>query len=403
MNETLRSSLDALRANKLRSLLTTLGIVIGVAGVIAVVSVVQGLRSFIADQFATLGAGTVMIMPGNPMAGDEGRLRRVTLTYQDGVAVLRQSPEVVSMAPILFGGETVALSTETTSTTLIGTTAAYQDIVTHFVDRGRFFSGIDASHRRRVCVVGAEVLRNLDVKGDPLGLMLRIRGEDFLVVGVMEELGMMFGQSQDDYVFIPFPTAEAIYGRQRAEFIQLRIKVRDTDRMEEAQDQVTEILRRRHSLGPEELDDFQILTQQQILQVSEKIFGIATAVASGIAGIALLVGGIGIMNIMLVSVTERTREIGLRKAVGASRPVILRQFLVEAVVLCLLGGALGIGLGYGAGALAAALIPNFPPAHVPLWVVGGAVLFSSVVGVLFGVYPAYKGASLDPIEALRHE
>ncbi|MFN7974203.1 MAG: ABC transporter permease [Acidobacteriota bacterium] len=403
MSETLRSAFGALLANKLRSVLTTLGIVIGVAGVITVVSVVQGLQSFISQQFADLGAGTVMIMPNIPPGEEADKIGRVKLTNGDGLSLLESCPLVTAMTPVLFGQEAVKRGTHTTTTTVLGTTASYQDIVSHYVDRGRFFSGLDGSHRRRVCVPGIEVLKKLEVKGDPIGLDLQIHGEAFTIVGVMEEKGMFFGQSQDDFVFMPFPTAEAVYGKARAEFIQLRVKVKDTTRMDEAKDQMTDALRRRHALKPGQPDDFMILSQQEILKMSDKIFGVATMVVSGIAGIALLVGGIGIMNIMLVSVTERTREIGVRKAVGAARPVILRQFLIEAIVLCLLGGSIGIVLGYGAGLLAASLIPNFPPAHVPVWAVAVAFLFSSGVGVVFGVYPAYKAARLDPIEALRHE
>ncbi len=401
--EIFRSALSSLRTNKLRSALTTLGIVIGVAGVIAVVSVVQGLQSFIDNEFARLGAGTVMVMPGGPDQNKGPTTKRIKLTYQDGQALLREVPLVTTLAPILWSGETLKAGTKKTSTTLIGTTAAYQEIVTHYVDRGRFFSFIDGSHRRRVCVPGTKVLDDLNIKGDPLGKTIRIQGEDFLIIGVMEEQGMMFGQSQDDFIFIPFETAAAVYGPARADMIQLRLRVKETSRMEEATDRIREVIRRRHSLGSDDGDDFQVMTQKQIMEISSRIFGIATAVASGVAGIALLVGGIGIMNIMLVSVTERTREIGIRKAVGARRPTILRQFLVEAIILCLAGGGVGIGLGYGAGALAAKLIPHFPPAHVPLWTVAIAVLFSSVVGVVFGVYPAYKAAAMDPIAALRHE
>ena len=219
----------------------------------------------------------------------------------------------------------------------------------------------------------------------------------------MEKKGQNLGLDYDDLVFVPFDSALNLFGRNAGDQVQVRLQAESTDVVEQVKDSITRLLRQRHKLPAGEPDDFQIQTQDEILESVNRILGSVTAVVGGVVGIALLVGGIGIMNIMLVSVTERTREIGVRKAVGARRQDVLLQFLIEAVTLSLIGGAIGLGLGFGLGALVSKMIPGFPPAHVPLWAVVISFGFSAVVGIFFGIYPAAKASRLDPIDALRYE
>jgi putative ABC transport system permease protein len=271
------------------------------------------------------------------------------------------------------------------------------------VDRGRFFSRIDLENRRKVVVIGEKVIEELNLGPQPLGKEVYVDAYPGTIIGVMEKKGQSLGMNVDDLAFVPFDSALTLFGRNAGDQIQLRLQADAPEHVEQVKDGITRLLRQRHRLPSDQPDDFEIQTQDEILDTVNTILGSVTAVVGGVVGIALLVGGIGIMNIMLVSVTERTREIGVRKAVGARRQDVLLQFLIEAVTLSLIGGAIGLGLGYGLGALVAKLIPGFPPAHVPLWAVALSFGFSAVVGIFFGIYPAAKASRLDPIEALRYE
>jgi putative ABC transport system permease protein len=263
---------------------------------------------------------------------------------------------------------------------------------------------VDLANRRKVAVVGETVVEELGLGRDPLGREIYVGSLPVTVVGVMEEKGRSFGFDQDDLVFVPFGTALSLFGREAGDQVNLQLQLEADADIPAFKDQASELLRRRHDLGPDDSDDFDIQTQDEILETTNTILAGVTGVVGGIVSIALLVGGIGIANIMLVSVTERTREIGIRKAVGARKRDILVQFLIEAITLALVGGALGILLGYGLGALAIQLIPgDLPPAHVPLWAIALAAGFSALVGVISGIYPAGKAAALDPIESLRYE
>jgi putative ABC transport system permease protein len=287
---------------------------------------------------------------------------------------------------------------------VLGVTDDYQEVAAHFVDRGRFLSPIDLRNRRKVAVVGETIVEELELGPQPIGREIYVGEIPATVVGVMEELGRSFGFDQDDLVFVPFDTALTLFGREAADQVQLRIQLAEALDVPGFKEAATDLLRRRHDLGPDDSDDFQIQTQDEILKSTNAILAGVTGVVGGVVGIALLVGGIGIANIMLVSVTERTREIGIRKAVGARKRDILVQFLIEAVTLALVGGGLGIAAGYGIGALVIALLPiDLPPAHVPLWAIAVAVGFSALVGIVSGIYPAGKAAALDPIESLRYE
>jgi len=403
--ENFRIAFSALRANKMRAILTTLGIIIGVAAVIAVVSIVQGLQFMATNVFEGVGATYMMILPRQDPQRSPGEVvHQVKLTWDDGKAIRDQVPGVRLITPLLLGREQIKFrDRQHRPGALIGVNDDYQGVMNHTVDRGRFFSRIDLENRRKVAVVGPTVVEKLNLGSDPLGKEIYVGKYPATVIGVMEDKGQTLGQDLDDLVFIPFDSAVALFGRNAGDQVQLRLQAESTDVVDAVRDGVVRVLRTRHHLAKGQPDDFQVLIQDEILSQVTKFLSGVTAVVGGIVGIALLVGGIGIMNIMLVSVTERTREIGVRKAVGARRQDILVQFLIEAVTLSLVGGAIGLALGYGIGVLASHLIPNWPPAHVPLWAVALAFGFSALVGIFFGIYPAGKAARLDPIEALRYE
>jgi putative ABC transport system permease protein len=403
LHENLVIALKGLWANKLRSLLTLLGILIGVAAVIAVVSIVQGFFFAVNSLFQDLGAGWVRIASFRP-PGEEGQqLGEIKITRDDADALIASGHEVLDVAPVMFGFRSVKKGERQISTTIAGTIASYQDIVGFYVGHGRFFTNIDDRHRRRVCVLGSKVSEDLELPDNPIGSRVSIGGDEYMVVGMMEERGQLIGISLDDFVFVPYGAALNLFGEETEGNTFLEVSIRSPDRLDLARSQIIDVLRRSHRLKPDQPNDFQIVAQEQIVGAISRISGISTYVAAGVAGIALFVGGIGIMNIMLVSVTERTREIGVRKAVGARRANILLQFLIEATVLTLIGGALGVALGIGVGRAAAAMIPNFPSAHVPIWAVVMGLGVSALVGVIFGVFPAARAARLDPIESLRYE
>ncbi|HSG40254.1 MAG TPA: ABC transporter permease, partial [Thermoanaerobaculia bacterium] len=402
--ENFRIAFGALRANLMRSMLTTLGIIIGVAAVVAVVSVVQGLQFTITEQLQGVGATFMVITPKADRDFPGMVARQIKLTYEDSVAIEDRVPGVERLAPSIFGRATLKYrDRKHTPGFIIGADENWQDVTNQTVDRGRFFSRVDMQNRRKVVVIGEEVIDELDLGPNPIGKEIYVDNYPATVIGVMESKGQSLGMNMDDMAFVPFDSAITLFGRNAADQIQIRLQAENTEMVEQVKDGITRLLRQRHRIPSAEPDDFEIQTQDEILETVGNILGSVTAVVGGVVSIALLVGGIGIMNIMLVSVTERTREIGVRKAVGARRQDVLIQFLIEAVTLSLVGGAIGVALGYGMGAVVANLIPNFPPAHVPLWAVALAFGFSALVGIFFGIYPAAKASRLDPIDALRYE
>ncbi|MCU0293603.1 MAG: ABC transporter permease [Thermoanaerobaculaceae bacterium] len=401
--ENFRIALRSILANKMRSFLTTLGIIIGVAAVIAVVSIVQGLNFWISDQLQGVGATYILVVPNNDPNNPDHAGRDIRLTYEDGQSILDRVPEIAAFTPIFFTGEQVRVRDRSATPFVFGVGASYQDVVNHWVEKGRFFSDLDQKKRARVCLVGGKVVEDLGLPSEPLGVDIAVGRATYTIIGVMEKKGEFLGQNRDSLVIIPFSTAREVYGEDALRQIRLDFKARAPQDVDRAKELMTAILRDRHGLGKGISNDFEILLQEEILKTTSTILGTITKVVGAVVGIALLVGGIGIMNIMLVSVTERTREIGVRKAVGARRADVLMQFLIEAITLSALGGTLGIFLGWGMGALGAAAIPGFPSAHVPVWAVFLAFGFASVVGVFFGIYPAGKAARLDPIESLRYE
>ncbi len=400
-----RAALDSIRAHAFRSFLTALGIVIGVASVIAMVSIIQGLSFTIGQQFQGLGSNSITVASYTSLEKAlQGRRSRLT---QDDYDLIRFRVDgLESITPIMYvqnGQSTVRYGSQTTVSQVFGTTYAYQEVGQYFMAMGRFLSDSDNDTRRRVAVIGERVRDDLSLPRDPLGEYVLVNGEWLKVIGLLEAKGEIFGQSQDNRIMIPFSTMTSLQGNQREPDIQIALTIRDVNETENVRATITRLLRTAHKLKDDDEDDFRVQTAAQLQDTFESILNTVTVVMAGIVSISLLVGGIGIMNIMLVSVTERTREIGICKAIGAKRHHILLQFLLEALVLCLLGGFVGLVIGYGIGALAAALIPNFPAAHTPWWAVALALGFSGLVGVVFGILPAAKAANLDPISSLRYE
>ena len=404
-SENFRVALRALRANKLRSFLTTLGIVIGVAAVIAVVSIVQGLQFMITRELQGVGATYVMVLPEQDQNQGPGVVaRQVKLTWEDGEAIRSEVAGIRLITPLVVApGRQVKFRERQHTTTLLGVNEDWPEVNNHQVELGRFFSEIDLRHRRKVAVVGRKVVEELGL-AQPIGAEVYVGDLPVSIIGVMEKRGQALGQDSDNLVFIPFETALMVLGRQAGEQIQLRLQAADASTVDQVKDGISQVLRRRHRIAEDQPADFQVLLQDELLDTIGSILKMITAVVGGVVGVALLVAGIGIMNIMLVSVTERTREIGIRKAVGARRQDVLVQFLIEAVTLSLVGGGIGLGAGYALGAAVTAALPgDWPPAHVPFWAILLSVGFSVIVGVFFGIYPAGKASRLDPIEALRYE
>ena len=405
VSENIRIALRALRANKMRSMLTTLGIIIGVAAVIAVVSIVQGLQFMITKELQGVGATYVMVLPKHdPNQGPGVLARQVKLSWEDGQAIRDQVPGIRLITPLIAApGQVVKYHERQHSTFLLGVSQDWPEVNNHEVELGRFFSRVDMEHRRKVTVVGRKVVEELELS-DPIGKEIYVGDLPVSIIGVMEKRGQSLGQDVDDLVFIPFDTALTVLGRTAGEQIQLRLQAESAAVVDQVKDGITQVLRQRHKITEGQPSDFDVMLQDEILKTVGSILGMITTVVGAVVGVALLVGGIGIMNIMLVSVTERTREIGIRKAVGARRQDVLVQFLIEAVTLSLVGGAIGLFTGWGLGALVASLLPgDWPPAHVPFWAILLAVGFSAIVGIFFGIYPAGKASRLDPIEALRYE
>ena len=403
--ENVKIALRAIGANKMRSILTTLGVMIGVAAVIAVVSLVQGMQYKLSEDLQSVGTNYIEVFPD---AG-EGRglpQKLPELTIEDAEAVQKATPTIKDFTPLFMTNVETKQAENHHAVQLMGVSAAYQDVFNHWVDRGRFFSVLDAESKKRVCVIGETVAEKLELGADPIGKDIRINDNGFTVVGVMEKKGGSFGQDRDDVVFIPFTTAESIWGPENMKRLILAFQMRNGSDLDQVEEQTTEILRTRHHLKKDQRNDFRVLAQEEILKMISKALTTTSVVMGAVVGIALLVGGIGIMNIMLVSVTERTREIGIRKAIGARRADVLLQFLIEAVVLSGLGGGIGVAGGDLLANLARLFLKRLlelPPVHTPFWAIAIAFGFCAVLGVIFGIYPAAKASKLDPIEALRYE
>lgn len=399
----LRVALRALRRNVMRTLLTMLGIIIGVAAVIGMVSVGTGARVQVEQQIAALGQNVIMIMAGNMSRGGmfSGMGGAPTLTVDDAVALRNEVDGVAYMSPEVRGNEQLVAGNLNWNAQTMGVSHEYLDLRAWPLAEGDFITEQDVKSTARIAVLGQTTAKKLFEDGSPIGATIRIRGTPFTVVGLLSAKGSnMMGMDQDDIVLVPYTTAmRRLFGQNYLRSINLSASSPTV--IKEVTTQISELLRQRHRIQPGRDDDFMVRTQAEITEFATSTAKTMTGLLGAIAGVSLLVGGIGIMNIMLVSVTERTREIGIRLAVGARKRDILRQFLTEAVVLSVVGGLIGIMLGVGVSLGLAAQF-NWPTL-TPTYAIVGAFAFSAAVGVFFGYYPARKAAQLDPIEALRYE
>jgi putative ABC transport system permease protein len=401
--ETIGVALGALRANKLRSLLTMLGIVIGVAAVIAVVALGAGAQSAVKDRISSLGTTLLTLMPGQQRGQGVAFDQTMKLTMDDAKAIEEKATTLNAVQPEINSRAQVQYLNQNTSTSIVGTTANYLEVRKYELDAGRMFTRSEDEGRQRLAVLGPTVLENLGIRSPDaiIGESVRIKGLMFTVVGVLKSKGQTspFG-NPDDQVLVPITTGRfRLFGTDRLRSIS--VLAQTEDKIPDAMADVQKVLRREHRLVAGKPDDFMIRSQADFLNTLGETTAVFTYLLSGIAAVSLLVGGIGIMNIMLVSVTERTREIGIRKALGATRMNILLQFLTEAVVLCVLGGIIGAAVGSGGAAAMSAFAQWNTQISIASIVM--AFVFSAVVGVLFGVWPARRAASLDPIIALRYE
>ncbi len=389
-------------ANKARSVLTTLGIIIAVTSTITVVSFVQGFGDYVTNMLRGFGTNIMFVVPWAP-TGMQGRMiGRVSMDIHDQRAVGSECDKVRRISPMLFTSGTVEYGRgKAENVEIQGVTEAFQTIRNFFVEKGRFFGPIDVDHGTYVCVLGREVLKLLEVDDSIVGEYVFINQLRFRVLGILEAKGNFMDENQDNIVLIPDTTLLKMLPFF-ARWMPFIVEVTAEQDTEEASLQISRVLRTRHGLQPGQPNDFRIFRQDEMLRDFQRVRMIATSVLAGIVGISLIVGGIGIMNIMLVSVTERTKEIGLRKSVGGRRRDILLQFLTEAVALATVGGVIGITLGYSICAIAS-LHPVMVKIVVPIWAVLLALGFCVGVGVLFGIIPAFKAAILHPIDALRHE
>jgi putative ABC transport system permease protein len=404
----MRIAFRALRMNKLRSGLTMLGIVIGVAAVIATVAIGSGATQRIQEQIASVGSNLIIILPGSTTSSGlrMGTGNAVTLSESDAKDLTSQCPDIAVAAPTVRGGAQVVFENSNWATIIFGTTPDYLIIRDLSIADGAAFGQQDVIGATKVALLGKTVVNNLFGDVDPVGQTIRIKKVPFIVVGVLTPKGQSSnGQDQDDVILLPISTAKRkVIGSKQANADAVDVimmQARGSNQMQSAQDEAKALLRQRHHLSPTDADDFSIRNLQEIFAAQEASSSIMSLMLAGVASVSLIVGGIGIMNIMLVSVRERTREIGLRQAVGAKVRDILTQFLVEAVALSIAGGFLGIILGIGASSLISRLAgwnTVVGPGAVTL-----AVFFSALVGISFGYYPARKAAYLDPIEALRSE
>ncbi|HEX8772368.1 MAG TPA: ABC transporter permease [Pyrinomonadaceae bacterium] len=407
VRESAAMAVDTMRSNKLRSSLTILGVSVGVLTVIFMVSIIQGLNRAFAEQIESLGSNTIFVSKFDPSFGrppGQEELHRKDLTMEDAEALRREAPSVVGVSPIHRMIASTARYNDKQSDTpiLFGVTPYYEFVHSQNVGRGRFILDIDMEARSNVCILGVDVVRALFPFEDPIDKELKINGNSYRIIGVMEPLGNFFGQSRDNSIFIPITTFDKYYPDLPAPQVVFFIIVRPRSRayVKSAMGEIEDILRRRR-VPASAPNNFGISSQDSLLDIYNQLTGATALVLTAVSFVALMIGGIGVMNIMLVSVTERTKEIGIRKAVGATRGNILSQFLIEAVALTAIGGIMGLIVGEIASFLMNRYSPL--PAYVPFWAIAVGLGISAAVGIIFGLWPAWKAARLDPIEALRWE
>lgn len=403
---TLKISIRALMANKMRSALTMLGIIIGVGAVIAMLSVGRGASKQIADQISSMGSNLLIVLSGATTSGGVrmGAGTQPTLTLSDAEAIEKECPAVEAVGPVLSGVAQIVYGHMNWSTGVSGTTPDMLKVRDWSLSAGRPFTQQDVKSATKVCLLGQTVAENLFGDMDPLGQIIRIKKIPFTVIGVLERKGQSAsGQDQDDTIYLPVTTAQKkLFGAAFPGMIRIiMVKAKSSEHLQAAERQIIELLKQRHHIGPKQDNDFTVRNLTQAMQAAEQSTKVMTILLGAIASVSLLVGGIGIMNIMLVSVTERTREIGIRMAIGAKTWDIRLQFIIEALALSLTGGITGIILGVSGSKILSA-IAGWPTIVAPLSILL-AFGFSGLVGIFFGFYPAYKASLLNPIDALRYE
>ncbi|HEX3560464.1 MAG TPA: ABC transporter permease [Pyrinomonadaceae bacterium] len=409
IKESAAMAVATVRANKLRSSLTILGVAIGVVTLTFMVSIIQGLNKAFAEQIESLGSNTIFVSKFDPSFGrqpNSEELHRKDITIEDAEAIRTEAADAVeSVAPIRrkISADLRYADKETDTPVLLGVTPEYEFTLSQYVERGRFVVDADNAGRENVVVLAQDVVRSLFPFEDPVGKEIKIEGRPFRVIGVMEPLGNFFGQSRDNSLYIPLSTFDKYWRDIEPPVVVFFVIIRPHTRahVQTATDEITDILRRRRQVPAGVKNNFGVSSQDSLLDFYNQLTGATWLVLTAISFVALMIGGIGVMNIMLVSVTERTKEIGIRKAVGATRADILWQFLIEAVVLTALGGIAGLTVGEVASLLMNRYSPL--PAFVPLWAILVGIGISASVGIIFGLWPAWKAARLDPIEALRYE
>ena len=392
----------SLIANKLRSLLTMLGIIIGVAAVIALVSIGNGVKQDIENSISSLGSNLLVVLPGAPRTAgarsSQGSMKSLKISDYEAIAKLEG---VKAASPMTNGSYVVIYQNKNWTTSVAGVNSNFQDVNNWTMTSGRFFSDKNVQNRERVAVVGQTVVKNLFADEDPVGKEIRVKNIPFRVIGVLKSKGNgTMGNDQDDTVLIPYTTS-----MERVEGIdylrRVYVVAKDDGGIDRLQADIENLLRVRHNIKDTNLDDFNIQNMKSIMETVAQTTGTFTLFLGAVAAISLVVGGIGIMNIMLVSVTERTREIGVRKALGATYSVIVTQFLIEAVVISLMGGFIGIAFGIGASKVIGMVSGMSTIVSVPTIIMSFA--FSMAIGLIFGIYPARKAAKLNPIDALHYE
>jgi len=404
IGESIGISIAAIRANKLRSALTLLGIIIGVMTIIAMQSLITGLRNSVKQQVSVLGANVFQVQKYPAIrTGDLSKYRnRKNLTVEEAEAVRKyvSAASAVGAEVWTFGREIRYKDKKTLPTIHVaGVTPEFLENNSYEIEEGRFITYQDIDYVHKVAVIGVDIIDQLFPYENPIGKTIKIEGQKYEVVGLFAKAGSILGNTRDNRVAIPISTFEKQFGKERS--INITVQAKSPELYDVAMDQTIGVLRAVRKVPPGEENDFEIRTNETFLEFFDNLTRYVRLVAIAIASISLIVAGVGIMNIMLVSVTERTREIGIRKSIGAKRSDIMWQFLIEAIVLSEFGGIIGILLGLGIGKFVEILTPI--PADVPLWTVILGLLFCSFVGLVFGVYPASKAARMDPIEALRYE
>ncbi len=402
----LRIAIRALRVNKMRALLTMLGIIIGIAAVIAMVAIGAGASKVISDQIASMGSNLLLVLPGSTTSGGlrTGSGGTPTLTYDDAKAIKAECPSVSEVAPTVRGTAQVVYSNQNWSTIVLGTTPEMLTVREWGLQSGRNMTQSDVDGATKYCLIGQTVAENIFGDSDPIGQIVRIKKVPFTVIGLLEKKGRSAqGTDQDDVIFIPLTTAQRkVFGSRFPNTIgAMMVQAKDAEALKKAEEEITALLNQRHRIGPNKEADFTVRNLSEIMEVSAQSSKVMSLLLGAVASISLVVGGIGIMNIMLVSVTERTREIGIRMAIGAKEGDILLQFLTEAVLLTTMGGIVGMILGVSS-AFAVSKLAGWPTL-ISFQAIVIAVVFSAGVGVFFGFYPARKAASLNPIDALRYE